>query len=134
MTGMPVAYCYKTFDLMHPNSKFILTVRDMESWRVSVKHDFTNNRANLCMKKIRSLVYGSTMWNDSLFVSAYIAHITSVLEYFKHRKKDLLVMNIIAGDGWNRLCPFLSKIIPREDFPHYNAREISSRIIVKTSN
>jgi hypothetical protein len=29
-----------------------------------------------------------------------------------------LVMNIIEGDGWEKLCPFLNKEIPSVDFPN----------------
>ena len=33
----------------------------------------------------------------------------------------LLVMDIIAGDGWDKLCPFLGKPVPEAAFPHRNA-------------
>jgi hypothetical protein len=32
----------------------------------------------------------------------------------------LLVMNIIEGDGWDKLCPFLGTKIPSLPFPHEN--------------
>jgi hypothetical protein len=41
-----------------------------------------------------------------------------VQEYFKDRPADLLVMNICAGEGWEKLCPFLNRdAIPSRDFP-----------------
>ena len=34
----------------------------------------------------------------------------------------LLEMDIIAGDGWEVLCPFLEVSIPAEPFPYLNKR------------
>jgi hypothetical protein len=41
-----------------------------------------------------------------------------VKEYFRDRPDDLLVMNICAGEGWEKLCPFLGLAIPKVKFPH----------------
>ena len=32
----------------------------------------------------------------------------------------LLVIDIVGGDGWEQLCPFLGVPIPEEPFPHSN--------------
>jgi len=42
------------------------------------------------------------------------------IEHFKERTDKLLVMNIIDGDGWDKLCNFLNKPIPNKPFPHKN--------------
>jgi hypothetical protein len=33
-------------------------------------------------------------------------HDREVMEYFKNREEDLLVLDIAAGEGWEKLCPF----------------------------
>lgn len=43
-----------------------------------------------------------------------------MIQYFGNKKSQLLVMNIINGDGWNKLCFFLNKPIPNKPFPHKN--------------
>ena len=45
------------------------------------------------------------------------AHHQRVADYFEGRQ-DLLVLRIAAGDGWERLCPFLGEPVPDEPFPH----------------
>jgi len=66
----------------------------------------------------RMKTYGSIAFEDEKRLSdVYDLHHKSVLEYFRKRPDDLLIMNITDGDGWEKLCPFLSKPIPPEDFP-----------------
>ena len=43
-----------------------------------------------------------------------------MLEYFRERPKDLLVLNVCAGEGWEKLCPFLNKERPDVPFPYLN--------------
>lgn len=43
-------------------------------------------------------------------------------DYFAGRPEDLLIMDICAGDGWEKLCPFLGFEIPETPFPHLNTR------------
>jgi len=40
-------------------------------------------------------------------MKAYRRHHESVVEYFNDRPRDLLVLNIIEGEGWDKLCRFL---------------------------
>ena len=35
-----------------------------------------------------------------------------------NKKENVLIMNIIAGDGWGKLCKFLNMDIPNKPFPH----------------
>jgi hypothetical protein len=45
-----------------------------------------------------------------------------VHDYFRERPDDLLVLNICAGEGWERLCPFLGQDVPGIPFPWANRR------------
>ena len=52
-------------------------------------------------------------------VERYVKHHDGVMRYFEGRN-DLLVMNIVEGDGWNKLCGFLGRPLPDVPFPHKN--------------
>ena len=43
-----------------------------------------------------------------------------IIEYFKDKPNQLLVLDIIKGEGWENLCTFLGKDIPDVPFPHEN--------------
>jgi MoaA/NifB/PqqE/SkfB family radical SAM enzyme len=113
-TDHPFNKIYKEVDKVYPNSKFILTVRNLESWLISKKnhiimhkHDPRHGR-NLRKIKIDS-------WTERMK-----KHITEVKEYFKNRPDDLLIIDVCKGQGWEKLCPFLDLPIPNQPFPHEN--------------
>ena len=58
-------------------------------------------------------------------------HNKEVREYFKDRPNDLLVMNICAGDGWEKLCPFLDKNIPAGPFPYMHKKPSLIKYFIK---
>jgi hypothetical protein len=67
---------------------------------------------------IRTAVYGAiALEDDSKLGDVYDAHHRDVMEYFKNRPSDLLVMDITKGQGWDILCPFVNKPIPDAAFP-----------------
>ena len=59
-------------------------------------------------------------------LAVYRKHRQGILEYFKDRPEDLLIMDFAYGDGWDKLCSFLSKEIPDEPFPHANKRNTTA--------
>ena len=71
---------------------------------------------------MRNWIYGIgyPLGNEELYVEVYRKHIADVKEYFKNRPDDLLVIDVTSGDGWEKLCNFLEKEIPRKAFPHVN--------------
>lgn len=110
---------YKELDELIPNSKFILTIRDEESWYKSVSRHIDNLRsAN------HEYIYGKGKGlpkdDKKHTIDVYNKHNSEVLEYFKHRPDDLLILDFTKGDGWEKLCHFLEKDIPNVPFPHYN--------------
>ena len=95
---------FKEIDKAIPNSKFILTVRETNSWEKSFENFFLNASEKQRMNILQDVN----------------KHNEKVIDYFKNRPSQLLVMNIIDGDGWNKLCKFLNKPIPNKPFPHKN--------------
>lgn len=108
---------------MYPDSKFILTVRDIEDWLESCKRHW----ARLPVKeqpdravRNRIHVFGISDFDIAVFEHVYLLHIEDVKWYFTWMRERLLTMNICAGDGYEKLCPFLGVDIIDEPFPHAN--------------
>jgi hypothetical protein len=43
-----------------------------------------------------------------------------VIDYFADKPDKLLVICWENKDGWNKLCDFLNKSVPKVPFPHLN--------------
>jgi hypothetical protein len=115
-------------DRAYPGSRFILTVRDKKSWLESCHKywrgpllRYLDGPTGGYIRRINAAVYGVEDYDQIRFSSAYDAHVTGVLEYFRERPDDLLVMRICSGDGWKPLCRFLATAPPGSAFPRLNA-------------
>jgi hypothetical protein len=111
----PWPLLYRELDERFPASKFVLTVRPTEEWiRSAVGHFGTQSRPML------EWIYGVgyPKGNEDIFIARYERHNREVLEHFKTRPDDLLVLSITEGEGWEKLCPFLGKEVPDVAFPH----------------
>ena len=133
MTDIPVACDFEMLDKKYPHSKFILTTRRLQDWLPSMKWLIGNNYylptsdgkpipITPVIERTCTTLYGTTTYDEPLLTEAYRRHHAKVLNYFKERKKDLLVMDLPGGDGWKKLCPFLGKEIPDAEFPHRHKR------------
>ncbi|MHA1190777.1 MAG: sulfotransferase family protein [Promethearchaeota archaeon] len=102
---------FKKIDKKFPNSKFILTIRDEKSWEKSYRYYFDESPEEVKIAKQKM-----------------IKHNNNVITYFKHNPNQLLIVNIAEGDGWEKLCPFLDKPIPKKPFPHKNVGVYKNKI------
>lgn len=122
-TDIPVAVRYKELDQKFPNSKFIYTIRNKEKWLDSIVPYLERKRGwNMAQSQvdIRTQMYGSPFPNREQASSAYDSHDKDVLEYFKKRPNDLLVLDIIGGDSTKLLTDFLGVNPIDPKFPHEN--------------
>lgn len=113
----PWPILYKKLDKKYPGSKFILTLRNPESWiKSQVKH-FGRRKTHM-----RKWIYGAgcPKGNEDIYLKRFKKHNAEVRHYFENRPDDLLIMNLAKGDGWDELCDFLNKDIPEREFPHVN--------------
>lgn len=119
----PIARAYKNLDELYPSSKFILTIRDVESWLESMRAHFViysrDTREDWILELRRDL-YHTEEFDPVLMRDSFLQHNENVKSYFSTRPNDLLIINIINGEGWDVLCPFLSKPIPNTLFPKIN--------------
>jgi len=142
---LPAAVFYQELLAAYPESKAVLTVRDVNDWypsirdhfrrhpitnetrlkfrlarRFGINHDaFRESDIDRFRRHLRHYVYGSTVPREFLFKKRYRDHNALVMATVP--KDRLLVMNITAGDGWEKLCPFIGADIPDKPFPHEDA-------------
>lgn len=121
-----VVLYYKYLDYKFPSSKFILTVRSVDSWLesmeyITIKHPVNSRDEDIPIQR-RTLIYETVIFDRQKFIDAHRRHHEDVHRYFRDRPSDLLEMDIIDGDGWSKICPFLGLPIPQSPFPHLNGR------------
>ncbi|MCB1323082.1 MAG: hypothetical protein KDK34_22690 [Leptospiraceae bacterium] len=118
------AIYYKYLDFKYPDSKFILAMRDLDSWLDSAEFIYTKYPAthkDIAILR-RMYLYESVTFDRRKFRDAYERYHEDVFRYFRKRPADLLVLRLIDGEGWEKLCPFLNLPVPTEPFPHKNKR------------
>jgi hypothetical protein len=113
----PWPILFREMDAAFPGSKFILTTRSTRSWLRSVVGHFGDSTSPM-----RAWIYGvgAPKGNEAAFAARFEAHNQGVLQHFRDRSQDLLVMDLTRGDGWEELCAFLGRPIPEAPFPHAN--------------
>ena len=116
---------YKDLDALMPGSKFILTVRDPERWYESVARHIGDLR-----DPMHEWIYGrgkSLPKDDKAHtLNVYNRHNEAVMDNFKDRPNDLLVVDFTQGAGWDELCAFLGHPVPDTPFPHANNKRKES--------
>ncbi|MCP2729838.1 sulfotransferase family protein [Limnofasciculus baicalensis] len=126
ITATAVAPFFPQLDQMFPDSKFILTVRDRESWLKSVEEtwqikDIRDGLDNEPKNQIRILqrvaIFGTYKFNRERLSYIYDLHYKTVMEYFKDRPESLLIIDICGGEGWEKLCPFFKSPLVDAPFP-----------------
>ena len=99
-------------------AKFILTVRPSGSWIRSVVEHFGTKSTPM-----REWIYGVgyPRGNEETYVARYERHNREVLDFFSDKPGQFLLLDITAGEGWEKLCPFLGVDLPEASFPFANS-------------
>ncbi|MDF9797445.1 hypothetical protein OKW21_002708 [Catalinimonas alkaloidigena] len=125
-TDISVIPFYKELDKSYPGSKFILTIRDIDEWLESCskypRFNWPLHKVPFKVIKLRQTIYRTVKFDEELFREAYHRHHKDVLDYFKNREDDLLVVNLCEGNQWEPLVDFLDTDHPEDEFPIKNAR------------
>jgi hypothetical protein len=139
VTDTPAASVYRELSHVYPGARFVLTVRDKTSWLESCSGFF--DRAIDSEKSssaylqycaiIRRRLYGRTNFDPHDFEAAYRKHVAGITEWFAEIPERLLIMDITAGESWEKLCPFLHVDIPDRPFPHRNRRWFPNTSVFK---
>jgi hypothetical protein len=125
LCDLPIAILFKELDRAYPGSKFILTVRDEVDWLVSARDhwSYEHNKFRRDWDKwpaadfIHRATYGQKAFDAQVFLARYRQHNCEIIEYFKNRPNDLLVMDMTRGAGWRELCGFVERPIPNQEYP-----------------
>lgn len=96
----PINWMFRDLDRDYPGSKFIVTVRDMQSWLPS-----------------RIAQFGKTA---EYHRQHYDRHMANVAVHFADRPDDFMYYDLCGGEGWEPLCAFLGVPVPKSAFPHRN--------------
>lgn len=135
-TDITVAERFEQLYSRFPNSKFVYTTRPLESWLASMDEHWRHNHGTSDFQEIKRTMeecdvywYGSRFraLNNALyfrhesFADAYCAHDRRVRGFFEDKPNArFLEFDVFAGDGWEKLCPFLGIAIPKSPFPWRN--------------
>ncbi|KAL6056602.1 Sulfotransferase family protein [Balamuthia mandrillaris] len=122
----PIPWFFEELLLMYPEAKFILTTRNVTKWWASWKaHMQRHTDPTDVALRMRSLNFGWQQPNEYFCVKGFLRHNRLVQAIVP--PKQLLVMDVTAGDGFSKLCPFLGvpgeKCPPDEEFPVANTKE-----------
>lgn len=148
VVDLPSALFYRELLEAYPQSKVVLTVRDVESWWRSVevhmnaraavsKHPSISERMlervgllsaarrmHEFRRNVRNCAYGAPFATEFLYKKRFQEHNAQVLTSTPPDR--LLVMDIIGGEGWERLCAFLDLPIPDAPFPRSHVTDYAS--------
>lgn len=120
---LPVVARWRELDERFPDSKWILTERNLDDWYRSISQWYMNrildeNNTDTLTKQWRQEVFGVVNPNpiNTDFIELYHRHYSDVVNHFPEDK--LLVINICDGDTPERLCEFLGLPWKGEKFPH----------------
>jgi hypothetical protein len=108
---------YRDLDDRYPRSKFVLTVRAPETWLRSHERHFSSAGSGGIPERYWIHDYAA---RREAILRDYERRNGDVRAYFASRPDDLLVLDVVGGEGWERLCPFLGLNAPTEPFPHFN--------------
>jgi hypothetical protein len=136
LTDAPMCLEFEEYYRMFPASKFIYTVRPLESWVLSMKWQwqrmFGIEEYGEFQRRVHTPAafgYGRALCRiaQSLFLNytdlaqAYEAYDLRVRRFFSDKPPDrFLVFDLFGGHGWRELCGFLGTHVPAIPFPFEN--------------
>ncbi len=126
LSDLPLPLMFRKLDNVYKGSKFILTVRDENKWLESVRKHWNpeHNQFRAAWDtdpfshRVHELLYGRRDFDADVFLARYRRHNAEVLEHFKDRPGDLLVMDMEKNHGFNELCAFLDVPVPDKPYPN----------------
>jgi hypothetical protein len=113
---------YRMLDRSYPDCKFILTVRDKESWLKSCKRQFSSGFVyEPTQAAIRVNIFGTTDFDPSLYSDVYDEHLWGVSRFFNEIDQSRWeIWDIPENPNWQPLCDLLDKPLPDLVFPVVN--------------
>lgn len=131
-------YTYQAVDQAYPGSKFILTVRGSSNeWFDSLRRYHSKLFAQGETPGIEDLANAKYLYRGWIktameaifdypniplyhrekYIEIYESHNRNVIEYFRYRLSDLLILNVAEQGAYQKLCSFLGREALHKDFP-----------------
>lgn len=114
-----VTHNFELADRQYAQSRFVLTVRDLEAWLDSRRRHVEHNRRERDAGRYRGRFLDVDL---DAWAAERRRHHARVQAYFARRPDDLLVWDVAADPRWEPLCEFLGHPVPPRPFPHENER------------
>jgi len=117
---------YRRLDERFSDARFVLTVRDEESWWRSLERWLTVVKPWALPRYLAHLRIPDL--SHEAAIESFRRYNAEVVAYFRIRDPQrLLVMDFAEGDGWDEMCAFLACPRPDISFPHTNRQGYRDR-------
>jgi len=123
LTDIPVIVYMEALDQLYPDARFVLTVRNEETWIASLTRHYSEKPISHIMDwKLwcRWAVYGMSGFEEAHFRQVRVTHEALVRALFESRPGKLLILDVCGGEGYEKLCPFLGTPVVSDPFPIKN--------------
>jgi hypothetical protein len=97
----------------YPETYFILTIRPIRKWLDSRKRHVALNRTRTGYMKRKK------RWSE-VDENAWIKEFGDHIDVVTDTVRNLLILDVTSGDGYDKLCPFLGVKPVNFKFPHAN--------------
>lgn len=118
VNDLPIPLLYKQLDRRFSDSKFIFPDRHVNDWLKSMDLHWKRT-SHLTMgdwQKMNKSFFGTLIFDKIIWGERFLAHRKDVLDYFKDRPDDLLVLDMpYTKQGFIDLCKFVNRN-PRKYF------------------
>lgn len=141
LTDISISHQYQEIYDKYPNAKFILTTRSIEKWEKSFSTHYARSMHATDFEDLKRIIteqrpprfgqdfvdmHQKLYFQHPTLSDAYHAHERSVLEFFRGRKDQLLLLDVSQPNALQNLSKFLEVDCPQDDFPHENTKEEKS--------
>ncbi|MCJ1321788.1 hypothetical protein MMC15_007133 [Xylographa vitiligo] len=140
---VPIAAFMPELIEAYPNAKVIVSMRDPDKWYTSLMatvgkrsfnlkllflglcDHFFLSRFNPCARSMMTGMYGNDLKDAEYVKKRYLEFHEEVRQLVPEHKR----LEYHLGDGWEPLCKFLGKDVPKTEFPFINeSREYGERV------
>ena len=121
----PAAYFWRQLSAYYPDAKVLLTVRSAESWYESISNtllktlESSTDPDSVGLRMIAEGVFGGRLGDRAHAIAVYEKNTAEVQATIPRRR----LLTYRLGDGWQPLCRFLDKPVPKVPFPRTNSTE-----------
>lgn len=119
----PIPLLSEELDRLYPNAGFVLTTRPIKDWLNSMEWLLTEGRQIWPWREeydeYNQQFFGSADFETDLYQDCYEKYHARMYKYFEGRK-DLLILDLAKGYGYQELCQFLDVPIYQGKYPRGN--------------